>query len=322
MIQESKMVYAKNSDGMTVHIDDVPRGDACKCFCLDENCNSPLIAKKGEVNIHHFAHKNPSLECRACSSNESALHFAAKNIVKTESKLIAPFYENRKLVCETLYLVDTKCEVTFGDKFRSDVTGFTREGEVIDIEIMVTSPCSDDKINALRALNRSSIQIDLSDIPRVLEIEELKQMVLYTAPREWLHSKDYSELDEYQAQTLDVIIYGSSTGPRYSAIKILHSAITKSLLPYEAADYLIDQKGSLSGGQYRNGSKYVEARGNRVHNLGIPKKVYDKIEREVSEYPFRADVRYKLLNDISGKTQILVLDINKSKKRLPNRIYK
>ena len=24
MIQESKMVYAKNSDGMTVHIDDVP----------------------------------------------------------------------------------------------------------------------------------------------------------------------------------------------------------------------------------------------------------------------------------------------------------
>ena len=41
-------------DDRIVHVDDVPRGKACGARCA--SCDSDLVARKGEVRIHHFAH--------------------------------------------------------------------------------------------------------------------------------------------------------------------------------------------------------------------------------------------------------------------------
>ncbi|MGN5043167.1 competence protein CoiA family protein [Aeromonas sp. 3P] len=50
-----KMSRAFDASKGIVSIEDVPSGKACGCTCID--CNEPLVAKKGEVNRHHFAHE-------------------------------------------------------------------------------------------------------------------------------------------------------------------------------------------------------------------------------------------------------------------------
>ena len=62
--------YALNSSGNIVHVDAVPRGKHCGCVC--PACEAPLVARKGEVKVHHFAHANNRPAC------ESALHATAK----------------------------------------------------------------------------------------------------------------------------------------------------------------------------------------------------------------------------------------------------
>lgn len=44
-----------DSAGAIRFVGDVPRGLACGCFC--PGCGSPLVAKRGETNIWHFAHE-------------------------------------------------------------------------------------------------------------------------------------------------------------------------------------------------------------------------------------------------------------------------
>ena len=44
-----------DSTGAIRFVADVPRGIACGCFCA--GCGSPLVAKRGEVNVWHFAHE-------------------------------------------------------------------------------------------------------------------------------------------------------------------------------------------------------------------------------------------------------------------------
>lgn len=46
---------ARDLEGVTRYIGDVPRGHACGCYCL--SCGSPLVAKQGEEKEWHFAHE-------------------------------------------------------------------------------------------------------------------------------------------------------------------------------------------------------------------------------------------------------------------------
>ncbi len=61
--------------GRTVHVSAVPRGLACACIC--PYCEQPLVAKKGDVNEHHFAHHRDNPDC----TPESWLHAAAKQML-------------------------------------------------------------------------------------------------------------------------------------------------------------------------------------------------------------------------------------------------
>ena len=44
----------RESDRALVDVSQVPRGGASGCVC--PSCHTPLIARRGEVNVWHFAH--------------------------------------------------------------------------------------------------------------------------------------------------------------------------------------------------------------------------------------------------------------------------
>jgi hypothetical protein len=53
--------FAVDASGTFRDVAEVTRGLSCGCYCAD--CKGPLVAKKGEIKIHHFAHHDRR-DCR------------------------------------------------------------------------------------------------------------------------------------------------------------------------------------------------------------------------------------------------------------------
>jgi len=63
-----------------IHISKVKRGLDCECICPD--CKEPLLARHGEIMIHHFAHHNPSRDGASGGCGvETIIHLMAKEII-------------------------------------------------------------------------------------------------------------------------------------------------------------------------------------------------------------------------------------------------
>lgn len=73
-MSEGRYAYGLHArTGQLVHVDQVPRGLRCGCVC--PACKAPLVAKKGTVYKHHFAHETATSAC------EGALHTIAKRLL-------------------------------------------------------------------------------------------------------------------------------------------------------------------------------------------------------------------------------------------------
>jgi hypothetical protein len=59
--RERGVPFALDAQGVWRSVDEVPRGRACGCVCPD--CRGPVIARHGQVRVHHFAHDDRR-ECR------------------------------------------------------------------------------------------------------------------------------------------------------------------------------------------------------------------------------------------------------------------
>ena len=70
-------------EGELVSIADAERGLKCNCTCT--KCGKPLVAKKGEVNAHYFAHSADS-DC----NGETYEHIMAKMEIKRKKYLLVP----------------------------------------------------------------------------------------------------------------------------------------------------------------------------------------------------------------------------------------
>ena len=78
--------------GKVVHVSELDissRGKKCNCIC--PLCRRQLVAKMGNVKIHHFAHlADEECGCSAEKANESALHKLAKEIFESARYVILP----------------------------------------------------------------------------------------------------------------------------------------------------------------------------------------------------------------------------------------
>jgi len=307
-----ELVYARDVDGNIVHIDDVPRGEICGCRCLDEFCGSVLIAKKGAIKGHHFAHKTPTDKCQVSGGGESALHYLAKTIVKEEGKVLTPSYGGDILGSRVSGLSHAECEVRFGGKFSADVSGFDDSGSVMDIEIYVTNPCSDDKVEYLRLKKRNSLSIDLSKVPRDLSVEDVKTLVLYSADRKWIYLDnvdDESEVEEdgvFESNNIEVMVQKVYKSKKYCSVTIYQDIMIRNLFPHEAREYVMEG----SKGIYCRENGSFSGQGFGSHELNISSELFSKLVVEAGSMPFKAKLTFKLQN-ASGKTEFIVLDINK-----------
>jgi transposase-like protein len=107
-VQEVKLVYGlKNEE--TVTIDQVDKGLSCGCVC--PACKETLVAKKGKINAHHFAHYN-SEDCHA--GTETVLHRFCKQLISQSPTFTTPIllypgtcnviFEEAKIPIKNVYL--------------------------------------------------------------------------------------------------------------------------------------------------------------------------------------------------------------------------
>ncbi len=150
-----KNLFAYNSAGDLIHISKVDKSIKDIFTCV--NCGSELIARKGKIKAHHFAHK-AVLDC----NYETYLHKLGKIVfLQTYNQCIKkgiPFYieyisKHRCSTCETNELLKRSC--SFGSKKKKfDLTSRYNlasiekrfNGFVADILLESTKPEIYDKI--------------------------------------------------------------------------------------------------------------------------------------------------------------------------------
>jgi hypothetical protein len=174
-----------------VHVSSVERGIACGCTC--PACGQALVAKKGPVLEHHFAHATGT-EC--ATALETALHLAAKEILERRKQIVLPEvrveFDGPKppelLAGEACYFL---CRVLVEhriDTIMPDIVAFVRDRRIL-IEIRVTHPADAEKISRIGALGLSAIEIDLSQSSRSFAPSELEELVVEGVQnKKWLHN--------------------------------------------------------------------------------------------------------------------------------------
>ena len=199
-------------NGQLVEISQVERGLNCGCFC--PSCHKPLIARKGEKSIHHFAH-HKSQECY--KALETSLHLAAKEILEKQKKIRLPAVITK--MCEAhgdqLQLFKEQA-ITFDkiylekrlDNIIPDVI-IELNGRKLLVEIAVTHFLDEEKKKKIRNLGYSTIEIQLNELREELNLANLHNMLIHDEKNKfWIYNaKEHSFLNEirYYGKTLKII---------------------------------------------------------------------------------------------------------------------
>lgn len=178
------LVYALRGDEL-VYVSDVERGLKCGCRC--PACNGELVARKGEKKAHHFAHHNAD----TCAYGyETSLHLAAKDILLHAGKLDLPLSHDllsgkiRKELCDDMWtnggeitIDNVELEKKFGSVIPDVI--IHSGSRVIFVEIYVTHPIDDKKLQKLRELKIPTIEVNLSNMDDSVSREQLEHIILH-----------------------------------------------------------------------------------------------------------------------------------------------
>lgn len=181
-----KPIYAlKNSE--TVSIEDVPSGLVCGCVC--PACQRPLVAKKGEVRAHHFAH----YQNNACGYDYLySIYLLAEKILSKLDKIYIPdnnIYYN----CCFVETVQKGFQLPITKVVRKD----GKKPKLIvyykDKALLIKLSKSIRTLNRLkkemRELKQAAIGIDISETDEVRLEEQLKDLLTKKTDKKiWLYS--------------------------------------------------------------------------------------------------------------------------------------
>lgn len=179
-------------DNKPIHISEIKpgeRGKACKCLC--PHCKGQLIAKLGDIRIHHFAH---TLE--DCGHGlETGLHLFAKKIIVEHKRLFLPpviasvGFQRETIFEAKMVEFDEVIPEEYFHNFKPDLR--LRKGSLnLIVEIAVTHKVDDEKLSKIRLANVSALEISLdpSDFQGTeVNLPALTQRIIeQTQDKEWL----------------------------------------------------------------------------------------------------------------------------------------
>ncbi|WP_169338376.1 competence protein CoiA family protein [Psychroserpens burtonensis] len=207
---KSNLTYAVHNDKL-VHISKVISGLACNCKCPNPNCNGKLIARKGNIKSHHFAHYNME-DCGGAL--ESALHLLAKEIISEEKVFKIPelYYYNKKRKIGKVFFEALVIEVdnveleVLQDDFKPDIVLQCRKTKLF-VEIAVTHFVDEKKLKKIENLGISLIEIDLSEFKLIDNITKniLRDILINkTEYKRWIYNSKEALLAEKFLEEYDL----------------------------------------------------------------------------------------------------------------------
>ena len=152
------MYIALDENKKLVDIKNVERGLACQCTCFE--CGETVIARKGKIKEHHFAHASNKESCTI--HKESVLHKYAKEVILESMGLMLPALPNSDNEAAWWTFEKILPEFSLG-LIRPDLVGYF-DGEPILIEIAVTHFIDADKLKRIEVFKSKCIEIDLSSL--------------------------------------------------------------------------------------------------------------------------------------------------------------
>lgn len=181
-----------------IHVDDVSNGLSCGCVC--PQCGEDLVAKNnGKIKEHHFAHYSGS-ECE--HGYETMLHLLAKEVIDNNKKVLLPKL-NASINCD---VTDIKISEEELKKFNKvvlekrisdivpDVIVYDENNEPLIIEIKVTHGIDDFKLEKIKRIGISTLEIDLSNTYIPDYDHMLECLTTYSFDRRWIYNKEAETL--------------------------------------------------------------------------------------------------------------------------------
>lgn len=209
MINTANTAYAYKH-GTLVHVSAVISGLSRGCYCT--KCNNPVIAKKGQIREHHFAHTSDT-ECAGAA--ETVLHLLSKEIISELKSISIPAYSykrtksfpNRKSIIHEEKLAkggkvtidEVEVEKHLGN-FKPDIV-IISHGKKLIVEIAVTHKVGKRKQRKLRKYNVPVIEIRMPEKYALKGKEELKHIIKTNTDTDikyWLyHPKERQALSSF-----------------------------------------------------------------------------------------------------------------------------
>jgi hypothetical protein len=207
-----KMTYALKANEL-IHISDVEHGLKCGCSC--PACNARLIARKGSIKEHHFAHAQGE-DCKR--GIESMLHIMAKSILEKENRISVPaVHVLTKYIDGSLFMelhdshLDTYHQyVQSQEQFLSEAMIIEFEQAVLEqrvdefipdialytgnqcllVEIRVSHGIDEIKLQRIRNAGISLLEVDLSAYKNAITERELKDVLVSNSEKKkWIYNR-------------------------------------------------------------------------------------------------------------------------------------
>lgn len=184
------MFVALDQNGRLIIIENALRGIACNCTCV--SCGEPVIARKGLIREHHFAHASQKESCHI--QRESLLHLYAKEVICDGLGLQLPplpgVYPNSEDTSSWWDFEKATPEVR-QQGFQPDLVAELKDGTQLFIEVAVTSFVDEVKQERIKAAGTPAIELDLRDLllsSQPIPSEAAKEYILHqTQHKTWIY---------------------------------------------------------------------------------------------------------------------------------------
>lgn len=175
------MFVALDQNGRLITIESALRGLACNCICV--NCGESVIARKGLIREHHFAHYSNKESCYI--RRESLLHLYAKEVIGDALGLQLPSLPGVYPISEdtsSWWDFETITPEAPQPGFQPDLVADLKDGTQLFIEIAVTSFIDEVKQERIRIVGTPTIELDMRDLllsPQPIPSETAKDYILH-----------------------------------------------------------------------------------------------------------------------------------------------